>query len=181
MVREEWILSQWLPSILGKNTGWAGDRTSDLLFSSSQRYRRSYGARLDLAEMHLTLSQTSHGFTCLSLLKTLWEKEKLLVMSNFSFSHSVFYPVGELSAILIKFKIVICLLLQFRWVQNLLFGNGLNSHVSVHRWFFRWNLSCWLIYMFSVKYILVCWYYLELVILAASWQVLALAVAWLHR
>ena len=26
-----------------------------------------------------------------SLLKTLWEKEKLLVKSNFSFSHSVFY------------------------------------------------------------------------------------------
>ena len=29
-----------------------------------------------------------------SLLKTLWKKEKLLVMSNFSFSHSVFYPQG---------------------------------------------------------------------------------------
>ena len=28
---------------------------------------------------------------CLSLLKTQWEKEKLLVMSNFSFSHIVFY------------------------------------------------------------------------------------------
>ena len=28
-----------------------------------------------------------------SLLKTLWEKEKLLVMSNFSFSRSVFLPV----------------------------------------------------------------------------------------
>ena len=28
------------------------------------------------------------------LLKTLWEKEKLLVTSNFSFSHSVFYPFG---------------------------------------------------------------------------------------
>ena len=27
-----------------------------------------------------------------SLLKTLWEKEKLLVMSTFSFSHIVFYP-----------------------------------------------------------------------------------------
>ena len=26
------------------------------------------------------------------LLKTLWEKEKLLIASNFSFSHSVFYP-----------------------------------------------------------------------------------------
>ena len=40
-----------------------------------------------------------------SLLKTLWEKEKLLVTSNFSFSHSVFYPFGEPSAIFIKFKI----------------------------------------------------------------------------
>ena len=29
-----------------------------------------------------------------SLLKTLWEKEKLLVTSNFSFSHSVFYRFG---------------------------------------------------------------------------------------
>ena len=29
-----------------------------------------------------------------SLLKTLWKKEKLLVTSNFSFSHSVFYPFG---------------------------------------------------------------------------------------
>ena len=27
---------------------------------------------------------------CISLMKTLWEKEKLLVTSNFSFSHSVF-------------------------------------------------------------------------------------------
>ena len=27
-------------------------------------------------------------------LKTLWEKEKLLVTSNFSFSHSVFYLFG---------------------------------------------------------------------------------------
>ena len=29
-----------------------------------------------------------------SILKTLWEKEKLLVTSNFSFSHSVFFPFG---------------------------------------------------------------------------------------
>ena len=29
-----------------------------------------------------------------SLLKTLLEKEKLLITSNFSFSHSVFYPFG---------------------------------------------------------------------------------------
>ena len=28
------------------------------------------------------------------LLKALWEKEKLFVTSNFSFSHSVFFPLG---------------------------------------------------------------------------------------
>ena len=47
-----------------------------------------------------------------SLLKTLWEKEKLLVTSNFSFTPSVFYPFRELSAIF-KFKIVVCTLFQF--------------------------------------------------------------------
>ena len=47
------------------------------------------------------------------LLKTVLEKEKLLVMSNFSFSCSVFYPFVELSTILIKFKIVVCKLFQF--------------------------------------------------------------------
>ena len=48
-----------------------------------------------------------------SLLKTLWEKEKLHIMSNFSFSHSVFYPFQELSAIFVKFEIVVCKLFQF--------------------------------------------------------------------
>ena len=40
-----------------------------------------------------------------SLLKTPWEKEKLLVMRNFSFSLSVFYLFGELSEIFTKFKL----------------------------------------------------------------------------
>ena len=43
-----------------------------------------------------------------SRLKTLKEKEKLLVTSNFSSSHSVSFPYGELPAIFIKFKIVVC-------------------------------------------------------------------------
>ena len=42
-----------------------------------------------------------------SLLKTLWEKDKLLVKSNFSFSHSVFNQFGELCPIFTEFKIVI--------------------------------------------------------------------------
>ena len=41
-------------------------------------------------------------------------KEKLLVTSNFSFSHSVFYQFGELSAIFIKFEIVVCKLFEIR-------------------------------------------------------------------
>ena len=51
-----------------------------------------------------------------SLLKTLREKEKLLVKSNLSFSHSVFYPFGELFAIFIKFKIAVCNFFQFESV-----------------------------------------------------------------
>ena len=42
-MREEWILSQWLSSILRKNIGRAEDWTSDL-FSSPQCYRLSFGA-----------------------------------------------------------------------------------------------------------------------------------------
>ena len=48
-----------------------------------------------------------------SLLKTLWKKEKLLVTSNFSFSHSVLYLFRELSAIFNKFEIVVCKLFEF--------------------------------------------------------------------
>ena len=48
-----------------------------------------------------------------SLLKTVREKEKLLITSNFSFFHSVFHPFGEFSAIFIKYKIVVCKLFQF--------------------------------------------------------------------
>ena len=46
-----------------------------------------------------------------SRLKTLWEKEKLLVTSNFSLS--VFYLFVQLSAIFIKLKIVVCELFPY--------------------------------------------------------------------
>ena len=65
--------------------------------------------------------------TC--LLKTLWEKEKLLVTSDFSFSHSVFYPFRKLSTTFIKFKIVICRL--FKFGKNFSFGKELNSVVCL--------------------------------------------------
>ena len=37
----------------------------------------------------------------------------IFVTSNFSFSHSVFYPFRQLSAIFVKFEIVVCKLFQF--------------------------------------------------------------------
>ena len=71
-----------------------------------------------------------------SLLKTLWEKEKLLATSTFSFSHSVFYPFGYLSAIFVEFEIVVCKLFQFGRVQNLSFGKGLILDQTIPTWLF---------------------------------------------
>ena len=48
-----------------------------------------------------------------NLLKTLWEKGEIARKNNFSFSNSVFYPFGKLSAIFFKFEIVVCKLFQF--------------------------------------------------------------------
>ena len=63
------------------------------------------------------LSHTSPYFLSVSsrsLLKTLWEKEKLLTRSNSSFTHSIFYLFGEPSAIFIKLEIIIYKLLVWK-------------------------------------------------------------------
>ena len=60
--------------------------------------------------------QTSAGFymsTVQVFRKHCGKKEKLLTKSNFFFTHSVFYPLGELSAIFIRFKIVVCKVFEF--------------------------------------------------------------------
>ena len=63
----------------------------------------------------INLFQTSPVFylSAVQVLKVLWETEKLLVTSNFSFSRSVFPSFRELSTIFIKFEIVVCKLFQF--------------------------------------------------------------------
>ena len=69
-----------------------------------------------ISETLLTLSQTSPGFYMSAVYKSFENtggKGELLATSNFSFSHSVFYPFGELSAIFIKFEIFFCKLFQF--------------------------------------------------------------------
>ena len=56
--------------------------------------------------MFKTLSQTSPGFyvSVVQVLKTRWEKEKLFITSNFSFSHSFFHTFGKILEISITFK-----------------------------------------------------------------------------
>ena len=78
---------------------------------------------LNLMSIPLPHNETFWRLLETSLLKTLWEKEKLLIMSNFSFTHSVFYQFRELSAIYIKFKIVVCKLVQFWPVSNSGYSN----------------------------------------------------------
>ena len=65
------------------------------------------------------------------LFKTIWEKEKLLVTSHYSISHSVFNPLENFD-IFIEFKIVICKLFHFETVENLFFGIGLNLILIKH-------------------------------------------------
>ena len=69
-----------------------------------------------------------------SPLKTLREKEKLLVTSNLSFSHSVFYPFGYLSS---RFRQILDCRLQTLSVWKSLklsFGTGLNP-LPKNPWF----------------------------------------------
>ena len=51
-------------------------------------------------------------FTCLQYKAFENTVGKAEIACNFSFSHCVFYPFGELSAIDIKFEILVCKLFQ---------------------------------------------------------------------
>ena len=53
-----------------------------------------------------------------SLWKTLWEKEKMLVTSIFSFSQNVFYPVKDRYHYLNYINFVVCKCFQFGHIQN---------------------------------------------------------------
>ena len=89
------LLDQWLKSLGECNT----------ILSDYTKY----------IEVHLDVYcpfPSKAFFLCVcstSDLKTLWEKEKLPITSNFSFFHTVFYPLGGPATIFIKFKIIVCI------------------------------------------------------------------------
>ena len=61
------------------------------------------------------LSHTSPGYyvSTVQVIGITVGKGEIARNSNFSFSHSVLYPFGDLSAFFIKLKIVVCKLFQF--------------------------------------------------------------------
>ena len=63
-------------------------------------------SHLIIKPLSLSLSHLTSPVCRTSLLKALWEKEKLLVTSDFSFTHGIFHHFGELSVIFIKSKLV---------------------------------------------------------------------------
>ena len=71
-----------------------------------------------------------------SHLKTLWEKEKMLVTGIFSFSHNVFYPLGEFPAIFIKFENNVCTLSLFGKSPKFVVWDRINPFPN-KPWFLR--------------------------------------------
>ena len=104
-------ITDWVENIVGKGEN-AGNQHFLLFPQCFQKasFSEVVENRDCVVTKELPLSQTSPGFYVWgrSLLKTPWEKEKLLVTSNLFFSHSVFYPFAVLSALFIKFEIVVC-------------------------------------------------------------------------
>ena len=67
-------------------------------------------------------------------MKTLWKKGDIAHNEQFLlFPHSVFYPLGELSATFLKLEIVICNLIQFGSVWNLSVGKGMMRLLFIKR------------------------------------------------
>ena len=63
------------------------------------------------------------------LLKTFWEKEKILVSSIFSFSHNVFYSLQTKFQIFIHIYFVVCECLHI-WI-SLRFGCWVRCYITV--------------------------------------------------
>ena len=90
-------------SLVCHNASLCGNGLSPFCHSMAQITRAIIIACMQmfsiLKRKHLTQYHTISIFLPKEkgILKTLWEKEKMLVTSIFSFSHSVFYPIREKS------------------------------------------------------------------------------------
>ena len=79
---------------------------SRMILSSKQNSFKLDKSKILSSGKGLTLSQTSPGFYICFLLKTLWEKEKLLFNKQFPLIPQYFLPIWKkLSAVFIKFEL----------------------------------------------------------------------------
>ena len=69
-----------------------------------------------------------------ALLKTLWEKKKMLVTSIFFFSHNVFYPMKDNFHVLNNIKFVVCKCFNLSKPKILSSGKGLYRLFAFYRW-----------------------------------------------
>ena len=92
-----------------------------MIYSRVDLYRPS-SSHLQKQKLYIWSGQRLTGFPKQALVFTCLQyksfeitvgKGEIAVTSNFSFSHSVFYPFGDISAFFIKLKIVVCKLFQF--------------------------------------------------------------------
>ena len=88
---------------------------------------RQHGVLEDILSLYHTIPTFN---TCENrkLLKTLWEKEKMLVTSIFSISHNVFYS-SQMRIQIFYWNLFCCLQMLSIWIslKNLSFGKELNS------------------------------------------------------
>ena len=91
-----------------------------MVYSRVDLYRPS-SSHLQKQKLYIWSGQRLTGFPKQALVFTCLQYKSFeitvgkgeIVTSNFSFSHSVFYPFGDLFAFFIKSKIVVCKLFQF--------------------------------------------------------------------
>ena len=94
----------------------------------STLFLTKFFSRIGIIQWYLTLSQTSQRAmrVCSTrLLKTLWEKEKLLVTSNFSFSHCFFTRLENFIPFSLNLKLSSANYFSLEESKNLSFGKWL--------------------------------------------------------
>ena len=64
--------------------------------------------------------------------KSLWEKVKMLKMSNFTFLHNDFYAILSKKHVLATFQLSSAASLNSGWSENGVVGDGLNPHLVKH-------------------------------------------------
>ena len=103
----------------------------------------------------LTLSTIYTHFSTLkkkALGKTLWKKVKLLILSNFTIFHNVFYAICILKSFISHISVVICSVFEFEKISECCIGQWVNDLLQANVDQIRFNRLCSLIFdSFSLK------------------------------